>query len=94
MSCSCWECRKAGGLAVLAPRLRRAHALQRERDRLRRQAQDEELQLERLVAHRELQLVRAASTGRRRYIDKRQAKLQSAQAALRATRNRVKDLAA
>ncbi len=69
-------------LHEIAPRLAQARGLlveilRRERDeRFRQRAR--ELKAERLVAHRELQLVRAQMTGDRRYIARREDKLKRA----------------
>ena len=52
----------------------------------RRRCRDLLIRLERLVAHRELQLARACSTGSRSYLAKREAKLRAAQGALDDTR--------
>lgn len=74
-------------LEEIAPRIGRAHREMRERLAARR---DDELRLERLVAHRELQLARAcARPGRRgRYWQERALKLRTAQAALERLRRR------
>lgn len=73
-------------LNSIAPRLARARdqhehlagiAYQQHRKRVQKR-----LELERLVAHRELQLVRAQHRGNARYIAERQRKLSSAQRAL------------
>lgn len=84
-------------LAELAPRLARARdawlAWDRERDQRRRWLQSERLRLERLVAHRELQEMRAvAACGKARstsaqrsagiYLVRRQRKLEEAEKAL------------
>ena len=72
----------------IAPRLARARdawvTFERWRDRERLRLADQRLDLERLVAHRDLQLIRAghASRRRRRYLEERQAKLAAAQHAL------------
>lgn len=71
-------------LADFAPRLARAHAQRREE--LRRGAAAERHRVtmldkaERLVIHRELQLIRAGRTGDARYIKRRQDKLDAARA--------------
>ena len=68
------------------PRLARAHAAQRQvlEARARREARKVEQvhELERVVAHRELQLLRAGSTGDGRYVKRRSDKLATARAAL------------
>lgn len=73
-------------LADIAPRLARAVEAERRviaaRVLRERRKQSEILRLERLVAHRELQLVRAYSTCDRRYIKRRAEKLDSARSAL------------
>jgi hypothetical protein len=81
--CWCPKCRPEPRLAVFAPRLARARdALveqlrreRRERGRLRALV----TKAERLVAHRELQLVRAYATAKGSYIKERQRKLRAAQ---------------
>lgn len=72
--------------ALVAPRLERAH---RERkvemvaERLARHvAREQEMRMERLVAHRELQLLRAATTGNVKYERYRARKLDMARAML------------
>jgi hypothetical protein len=67
----------------IAPRLARARdhlvaQLRRERDE-RRWHRERELHLEWLVAHRDLQLVRAGNTRNGRYIRQRQQKLEQAE---------------
>lgn len=73
-------------LADIAPRLalardqylaERAEIARRERARATAR-----LRLERLIAHRELQLIRAGARGSRRYLEVRQRKLDSARRAL------------
>lgn len=83
--CNCWPCRKERGFAAVAPTLAAAHAralrladAERRRQRWLRNRKHE---LDRLVAHRELQLVRAYNTGDGRYIDRRRRKLDRAKAA-------------
>lgn len=83
-------------LERVAPRLARAHrqrraelhALAAERRRLRRRL----LELERLVAHRELQELRAGATRDRRYIARRAAKLASARRELAEAQARAREL--
>jgi hypothetical protein len=77
------------------PRLHRAWQQERTAYLARRQLRHDLMKLEGLVAHRELQLVRAMSRNDRRYIKRRQDKLQAAQDALKrlrttADRNGVK----
>lgn len=73
-------------LASIAPRLARARDQRvselRAIERRRRIAQGQLLGVERLVAHRELQLVRAQATGNGRYIAARHRKLAAAERAL------------
>lgn len=73
----------AVSLHDIAPRLARARdglLAQRRHERfLRHSHRERELSLERLVAHRELQEVRAANTGNGRYIAARARKLKAAQ---------------
>lgn len=80
-------------LADIAPRLARARDQILEERRLarerRRRLIDDRLRLDRLVAHRELQYIRALKTGRRRYMDTRARKLEEA----RAARARLEDAA-
>lgn len=73
-------------LADVAPRLARARdqheaRIAAERKRQRKLAH-ERLRLERLIAHRELQLLRAGTTRSQWYVDVRARKLASAQRAL------------
>lgn len=85
-------------LSDVAPRLARArdahNAWVREIDRERLRLVGERLDLERLVAHRELQLIRAgrARTNRRRYLEVRTAKLESARHALRCVNDSLSGL--
>jgi hypothetical protein len=77
------------------PRLHLAWQQERTAYLARRQLRHDLMKLEGLVAHRELQLVRAMSRNDRRYIKRRQDKLQAAQDALKrlrttADRNGVK----
>ena len=69
-------------LSDVAPRLARARdeweAIAREHRRQARIRATKRLQVERLVAHRELQLLRACATGRRDYIAERRRKLDAA----------------
>jgi hypothetical protein len=73
-------------LAERCPRLARAHRNQRillaARASRAAAKRGQILRLEQLVAHRELQLIRAGSTGSARYLQKRAAKLQSSTTAL------------
>ena len=66
----------------IAPRLARARDLlleiRRRERRARRARREAELKAEWLLAHRELQLVRAQHTGDRRYIKRREHKLKQA----------------
>jgi hypothetical protein len=66
----------------IAPRLAKARdqylAERAERSRIAVARASKLLELQRLVAHRELQLIRAEHTGNRRYIRERQDKLDSA----------------
>lgn len=68
---------------AVAPRLERAHRQRLQEiaqirvERLR--TQDQILETQRLVAHRDLQLQRANAIGDRRYISRRQHKLKRAQ---------------
>jgi hypothetical protein len=75
--------RPSVSLHDIAPRLARARdAYIVEQIRLRtarRRLRHDQLAAERLVAHRELQLVRAQATGRGPYIAQRQRKLAAAQ---------------
>jgi septal ring factor EnvC (AmiA/AmiB activator) len=86
-------------LAVIAPRLARAHAAvlaeERDRDFRLRIARRDVLRLERLVEHRELQYLRSVAPGRTRrgsYLDRRQTKLADARAALERARQRLNHL--
>ncbi len=69
-------------LSDVAPRLARARDewedMAREHRRQARVRATKRLQVERLVAHRELQLLRAGASGNRRYIAERQRKLDAA----------------
>ena len=101
-SCRCWPCRRERGtLHDLAPRLARARDslladLRAARER-RAAAQTDVLELERLVAHRELQLLRGGATHRRfkndrakrRYVAERQAKLTDARDRLAEAQGRL-----
>jgi hypothetical protein len=69
-------------LAQVAPRLAKAHR-ERQREieveaRKERHRQTMLLKAERLEAHRDLQLIRAYATGDRRYIERRERKLDQA----------------
>ena len=81
-TCTCWECRKAGGPTAVAPLIARAYQLERAMRPLVVKARRDLLQAERLLAHRELQLVRAGSTRKAtrdgRYMNGRVKKLQDA----------------
>lgn len=83
-------------LASLAPRLALArdqhNAMVADRERQILRLQHELLPLERLVAHRDLQLIRASAIGRGRYIDARRRKLTAAQRALTRTREALAQL--
>lgn len=74
-------------LHSICPRLARARdqllALREAQHRRRIWIADERLKLERLVAHRELQLLRAGQTNDSRYIKRRQDKLDRAREDLR-----------
>lgn len=61
------------------PRLHLAWQQERTAYLARRQLRHDLMRLEGLVAHRELQLIRAMSRNDRRYISRRQYKLQTAQ---------------
>lgn len=83
-------------LGSVAPRLALAHRERRaelaaERA-ARRHARNAVLRWEWIVAHRELQLVRAGATGDGRYIDRRRHKLAVAEKRLRSARQRAKRL--
>lgn len=73
-------------LSDVAPRLARARDQLVERRRLERKertlARNAVYNVERLIAHRELQLVRAQRTGNARYIGERHRKLVAAKRAL------------
>lgn len=74
-------------LAVIAPRLAKAHR-ERTREIEAERAQEQHrrtmlLRAQRLVAHRELQLVRAGWTHSPRYIAERERKLEAARAEMR-----------
>lgn len=73
--CRCFDCLRRGTVYDFAPRLARARD---ERARRLRELTADRLRLERLVAHRELQLVRAGRGGRRSYLAERQKKLEDA----------------
>lgn len=83
-------------LATVAPRLAAAHRAERRRlgelAAARRRERELVLRLARLVAHRDLQLVRAGTTRDGRYIDRRAKKLEHARSALRAAERRLADL--
>lgn len=85
-------------LATVAPRLAAAHRAERQRlealARARRRERNLVLKLARLVAHRDLQLVRAGVTRDARYIERRTTKLQRARAALAAAEKRLAELEA
>lgn len=73
-------------LETVCPRLALARDQHNElvlrRRRHERRVRDERHRIERLIAHRELQLQRAFAAGGRRYIAERQRKLEQATAAL------------
>jgi hypothetical protein len=76
---SCWVCRPSRTVVSLhdiAPRLARARdSILWDRVRARRERgwlRDRVLDAERVLAHRELQLIRAGATGKRRDIRRRQ----------------------
>lgn len=81
-------------LADIAPRLALARDQRRvelaAESRRRRRLLAELLEAERLVAHRELQLIRAQAIGRRAYIAQRAAKLESGRVELERTRRRAR----
>jgi hypothetical protein len=70
-------------LAEHCPRLHRAHRARRARLRW---LAGEQHQLEKLIAHRELQLLRAGNTGDRRYVNRRADKLERARGRLEQVR--------
>jgi hypothetical protein len=84
--CGCWSCRKRRGPRAVAPLLARAWDQDRVLDAERAHLAGELLKLNRLVAHRELQAMRAGRLGKRRYIGKRAWKLERA----RRDRDRVR----
>lgn len=73
-------------LYTIAPRLAKARdqflALQRQENEHRIWLINERHRLQKLIAHRELQVLRAGATGDRRYIKRRQDKLDHARAEL------------
>lgn len=75
----------------VAPRLARAHdqvvAERAYRRFLRPWLTTEILETERLIAHRELQLIRAGRVGRRKYVDVRTTKLDEARSRLAGLRH-------
>lgn len=84
--------------AQVAPFLERCH---RERKaelvsigKALRQARVDELKLERLVAHRELQQLRAGNTRNRKYVAHRTRKLEQAQGALDRVRSYIRRMEA
>lgn len=79
MSCRCWTCRKRS-LALIAPRLTRAARQAAELAAWRREQQSALHRVERLIAHRELQLSRAGHSRSGRYIAERTRKLREAEA--------------
>jgi hypothetical protein len=96
-----------GTLERVAPRLARAHAARRrelaEQRAARRQARDDVVRLERLVAHRELETADPQLRTRRRtslptlrrnlrYLEERHAKLNAARDALDRARARLAEL--
>lgn len=84
-----WEQRKAGGLRLVAPRLYRALCAYRADQAARSEQRGAVLQLERLVAHRELQLVRAGTTRNPRYVHEQQRKLDQARKHLARAQRRL-----
>lgn len=92
MGCACWACRQ-GTLAEIAPRLARARTQFVEERRVRRReltrARTDLLRAERLLAHRELQFIRAGARRSRRYLDLRAAKLQDAERLVERLRAKV-----
>lgn len=103
MRCACWDCRKNLPVRRMAPRLARAYDLKREHHRERLLIQDELLQAERLLAHRELQILRAGATrtgrfskgvrGKASYLSKRQNKLRDAERLVKRLRVRLEEAA-
>ena len=85
-------------LAAVAPRLARAHRAQRAHLALelkrRRHARNTVMALEALVAHRDLQLLRAMAKGDARYIARRHHKLAQSQEQLRRARAKAHRLGA
>lgn len=69
----------------------RAAEMRRERQ-ARREIRRQMLAAEQMVAHRELQLVRAQATGDRRYIDRRTNKLDAGRRQLERLRRRARRL--
>lgn len=67
-------------LHEIAPRLARARDAWVATERTRVRLETKRLQADRLLAHRELQDVRAANTGNRKYIRHRRRKLEAARA--------------
>lgn len=92
MACRCWECRRAAGIRAVAPRLATAWDQAQRLVSLRREQRGEVLHLEHLVAHRDLQLVRAFHVGDPRYIKRRQHKLDQATRWLGAARRHLEEL--
>jgi hypothetical protein len=92
--CSCFECLRRGGLETLAPRLSQA---QRDwwvwREQVRH-ARSDVLDAERLLAHRELQMLRAGRSNKRHYVKERQRKLREAERLVRRFKNRLDALEA
>lgn len=79
---SCFEWADGRTLAEMCPRLSRAHRDERDRRRVgfahRRFLRERVSRAERLVAHRDLQLVRASATRSGAYIAERERKLNAA----------------
>lgn len=92
-ACGCWECRKARGIPSVAPLLTR---LWREREALapqRRELRYRVRRLEALVAHRELQLIRAGRSRNGKYVKQRERKLEDARRWLETAKTRLEALA-
>lgn len=96
MGCRCWKCRKAGGLATLAPFMAAAYRAELRLRPLRRKKQAEIHRLEKLLAHRDLQLIRSGNLrgGRAKsaYLAERQAKLRSTEKRLERARASLEGL--
>lgn len=92
--CRCWQCLRTRGIRAVAPRLARAFDQHRALAPARHQARERLLKAERLVSHRELQLLRADTTGNPRYAEHRARKLDLARAELARWRERATELSA